>query len=79
MTSVSKWCNKKRPTLLQTVYQPTLKSNQGYRMKIQQNLLIVDLTKKLKFQASYPEIHAKFRNILALEKGKRTHKKTSLV
>lgn len=79
MTCVSAWWNKKRPTLHQTVYQPTLRSYQGYWMELQENLLIVDLTKKLKFKANSPEIHAKFRNILALEKGKRTHKKTSLV
>jgi len=47
-------------------------------MELEENLLIADLTKKLKFQPSSPEIHAKFRNILALEKG-RTHKKTRLV
>lgn len=79
MTCVSKWRNKKTPTLLQTVYQPTLKSNQGYWMELKENLLMDDLTKKLNFEANATEIHAKFRNILALEKGKRTHKKTSLV
>lgn len=79
MTCVSKWCNKKRPTLLQTVYQPTLKSNQGYWMEPHENILIVDLTKKLKSQANSPKIHAKCRNILALEKGKKTHTRTSLV
>lgn len=54
-------------------------SNQGYWMELEEIILIVNLSKKLTFQASSPEIRAKFRNILALEKGKRTHKKTRLV
>lgn len=55
-----------------------LRSNQGYWMELEENFLIVDLTQKLTFQASFPEIHAKFRNIFALERGNRTHKKTRL-
>lgn len=54
-------------------------SNQGYWMELEEIILIVNLSKKLTFQANSPEIRAKFRNIFALEKGKRTHKKTRLV
>lgn len=35
-----------------------LRSNQGFWMELEENLLTVDLTKKLKFQANFPEIHA---------------------
>lgn len=48
-------------------------------MEFKENLLMGDFTKELNFEANTLEIHAKFRNILALEKGERTHKKTSLV